>query len=143
MKVTELRKIIREEVRSAIKEELSEVLKEAVDIASTPATVKENKLFKDLKPTFSPKKTQPNFKTGNSTIDEMLRQTATSSTGDDLKQVIGGSGPSVTSTVGHQMMKESQGPQPGIDISKLDFVNKAKAVLDAAYTKDNSRVGVQ
>lgn len=142
MKVSELRKIIREEVRSAIKEELSEVLSEAVNIASTPVALKENKPFKNLKPTFAPKKAEPSFKTGNSTIDEMLKQTAKQSTGEELKQVMGASGPSVASTVGHQMMRESQGPQPGLDISKLDFVNKAKAVLDAAYSKDNKKVGI-
>lgn len=142
MKVSELRKIIREEVKSAIKEELSEVLKEAVSIASTPVTETESKPFKNLKPTFSAKKPEPKFKTGNSTLDEMLRQTATTATGEELKQVMGANGPSVASTVGHQMMRESQGPQPGLDISKLDFVNKAKAVLDAAYQKDQSKVGV-
>jgi hypothetical protein len=29
---------------------------------------------------------------------------------------------------------------PGIDISKLDFVSKAKQVLDASYTKDKVRI---
>jgi len=33
------------------------------------------------------------------------------------------------------------GPQPGLDISKLDFVSKAKSVLDASYQKDKSRLG--
>jgi hypothetical protein len=30
---------------------------------------------------------------------------------------------------------------PGIDISKLDFVGKAKEVLDASYAKDKVRLG--
>jgi len=31
------------------------------------------------------------------------------------------------------------GAQPGIDISKLDFVKKAKSVLDASYAKDKQK----
>ena len=31
------------------------------------------------------------------------------------------------------------GAQPGLDISKLDFVQKAKSVLDASYSKDKNR----
>jgi hypothetical protein len=33
------------------------------------------------------------------------------------------------------------GNQPGIDISKLDFVGKAKSILDAANKKDKARLG--
>ena len=33
-------------------------------------------------------------------------------------------------------LTENSGPMPGIDISKLDFVSKAKAVLDKSYEKD-------
>ena len=36
-------------------------------------------------------------------------------------------------------MTESTGPLPGLDISKLPFVNKAKQVLDAAYAKDKKK----
>ena len=38
-------------------------------------------------------------------------------------------------------MTENSGPMPGIDISKLDFVSKAKQVLDAAVQKDKKRSG--
>lgn len=38
-------------------------------------------------------------------------------------------------------MTENKGPMPGIDISKLDFVSKAKAVLDKSYEKDKNRLG--
>ena len=41
----------------------------------------------------------------------------------------------------NQMSRSVQGPQVGIDISQLDFVNKAKSVLDASYKKDKARVG--
>ena len=48
----------------------------------------------------------------------------------------------IASSMGAQMgMTENAGPMPGIDISKLDFVNKAKSVLDASYKKDKARVG--
>jgi len=33
-------------------------------------------------------------------------------------------------------LTENSGPMPGIDISKLDFVSKAKSILDKSYEKD-------
>jgi hypothetical protein len=40
---------------------------------------------------------------------------------------------------GNMGMTESAGPMPGLDISKLDFVKKAKSVLDASHQKDKAR----
>jgi hypothetical protein len=40
------------------------------------------------------------------------------------------------------MTRENKGPMPGIDISKLDFVGKAKSILDASNKKDKNRVGI-
>jgi len=39
-------------------------------------------------------------------------------------------------------MTENAGPMPGIDISKLDFVGKAKQVLDASNKKDKQKAGL-
>ena len=40
----------------------------------------------------------------------------------------------------NQMAKENQGPAPGLDISKLDFVKKAKSVLDLANKKSSNQL---
>lgn len=136
MKLEQLRKIIREEVRAAVKEELQEVMTEAVKIASAPkqATYRE-----------VPKNQPKRWSTGKSaSLDEMLQSTRNQMTGEDYNNMINNSGPAkpnFASGMAQSMgMTENKGPMPGIDISKLDFVKNAKAVLDKAYEKDNGRI---
>lgn len=134
MKLDQLRKIIREEVRAAVKEELQEVMNEAVKYASTP-----NKM--QQVPKGQPKK----WSVGKSaTLDEMLRATRENMTGEDAKNIMGyqpPTAPSMASSMATQMgMTQPSGPMPGIDISKLDFVSKAKSVLDASYAKDRTKI---
>jgi len=135
MKLDQLRKIIREEVRAAVKEELQEVMNEAVKAASTP-----QQSYTQV-PKGQPKK----WSVGKSaTLDEMLSATRSEMSGQDYSNIVGGAGvqkPNFASTMATQMSIENQGPMPGIDISKLDFVSKAKNVLDAANKKDKQRVG--
>ena len=138
MKLEVLRKLIREEVRAAVKEELQEMLTEAVKIASTPETKKPTNVYQPVK------KGQPKrWSVGKSaTLDEMLQHTAATMSGEDAKNFSQGGvkKPNFASSMGAQMgMTENAGPMPGIDISKLDFVNKAKSVLDASYKKDKAR----
>ena len=142
MKLDQLRKIIREEVRSAVKDELQEMLNEAVKAASTPST-QEYKAVKqkDLKRTWSTGRMNP----GTVPLEEMLNMTRESMTGDDYKNVVNADSsmvkkPNFASSMASNMgMTENTGPMPGIDISKLDFVKNAKAVLDKSYEKDKSR----
>lgn len=154
MKISQLRNIIQEEVRKAIREELADILTEAVEIASRPKEVKEldykwstpAKKQVSEKQEFTPKwnpieKKAPTFNTGNKMLDEMLGQTAKTAPTSDLR-AMSNPGNNMASSMAHQMVAENQGPQPGIDISKLGFVNKAKAVLDASYEKDASRHGL-
>ena len=150
MKLDTLRKVIREEVKAAIKEELQDMLTEAVKVASTPATPNVQKfneykpvVQKDLKQTWSTGK----INTGTVPLEEMLNQTADEMTSDDFKQIVNAQAPNpgtaATTTLANQMgLTENSGPMPGIDISKLDFVSKAKSVLDAAYKKDKNRLPV-
>tara|TARA_R110000822_G_scaffold159395_5_gene299029 strand:- start:921 stop:1355 length:435 start_codon:yes stop_codon:yes gene_type:complete len=144
MKLDQLRKIIREEVRSAVKDELQEMLNEAVKAASAPSTqaykaVKQ----KDLKRTWSTGKMNP----GTVPLEEMLNQTRSEMTGQDFRNVVGADSsmvkkPNFASNVATSMgLTESSGPLPGIDISKLDFVGKAKAIYDKSIEKDKSRLG--
>ena len=138
MKLDQLRKIIREEVRAAVKEELQEVMNEAVKIASTPT--------KQVSNTFTPvPKGQPKkwSKGTSATLDEMLNQTARSMSSDEARNF--GSGqtpkPNFASSMGKQMgMTENTGPMPGLDITKLDFVKKAKDVLDLANKKSSGQL---
>ena len=144
MKLDQLRQIIREEVRSAVKDELADVLTEAVAIASkpqqtyAPAPVKQ----KDLSRTWSTGK----MNTATVPLEDMLSSTANSMTSDEYRNITGASGPSMggvpkmaTSMASQMGMTESTGPLPGLDLSKLPFVNKAKQVLDAAYEKDKQK----
>ena len=144
MKLDQLRKIIREEVRAAVKEELQEVMNEAVKVASTPQpqVQKFNEYKpvkqKDIKRTWSTGK----MNTGTVPLEEMLNQTRASMTSEEFKNITGAappSAPNMASSMATQM--NMTGPAPGLDISKLPFVNKAKEVLDAAYAKDKARLG--
>jgi hypothetical protein len=142
MKLDQLRKIIREEVRSAVKDELQEMLNEAVKSASAPST-QEYKAVKqkDLKRTWSTGRMNP----GTVPLEEMLNMTQKEMTGDDYRNVVNANSslvkkPNFASGMAQSMgMTENTGPMPGIDISKLDFVSKAKAVLDKSYEKDRNR----
>jgi hypothetical protein len=145
MKVDVLRKLIREEVRAAIKEELSEVLTEAVKIASAPVKETKSNDFKpvtqkDIKRTWSTGK----MNSGTVPLEEMLQQTAQQMTSEDAKHIAGAgqvTKPNFASSMASQMgMTESSGPMPGIDISQLDFVKKAKAVLDLSNEKDQNKI---
>jgi hypothetical protein len=128
MKLDQLRKIIREEVRAAVKEELQEVMNEAVKYASAPTKMQEV-------PKGQPKK----WSVGKSaTLDEMLNVTRAEMTGQEYNDIVGGSGvqkPNFASMMSNQMVRENNGPMPGIDISKLDFVGKAKAIFDKSIEK--------
>ena len=148
MKLDTLRKVIREEVRAAVKEELQDMLTEAVKVASTPTTpnVQNTSQYKpvvqkDLSKTLSTGK----INKGTIPLEEMLNQTAGEMTRDDFKQINGSTGSPVNTTTSNSLanqmgLTENAGPLPGIDISKLDFVGKAKSILDAANKKDKNRI---
>ena len=136
MKLDQLRKIIREEVRAAFKEELQEVLTEAVKIASAPKkTFYTNNTIKDVA-TPTPSKVKPN--TGRNSIDEMINMTKASMTSTEYNNITGAQPPSTSAKMASQLGMQPSS-MPGIDISKLDFVGKAKKVLDASYDKDKLR----
>ena len=132
MKLDQLRKVIREEVRAAVKEELQDVMNEAVKYASTPNKMQEV-------PKGQPKK----WSTGKAaTLDEMLQDTRATMTGRDMKNISGNTGvekPNFASMMSNQMVREHSGPAPGLDLSQIPGLNKAKSILDAAYAKDQNR----
>jgi len=160
MKIDQLRQIIREEVRAAVKEELQDMLTEAVKIASTPTKMQpapqpgtsdwsagkkptKQELAEMIGLKTPPKQTNIEF-TANSSINNILKQTQQSMTNEDYKQVFAGNSdmvqkPNYASAMASQM--GMTGGQVGIDISKLDFVSKAKSVLDLSEKKDKQRLG--
>ncbi len=152
MKLDQLRKIIREEVRAAVKEELQDILNEAVKVASTPGdgmtavpkgqkkkwSVGKSATLDEMLGNQKPKTTNIKF-SNNKNIQSMLEQTRQSMTNEDYQQVYAGDSsmvkkPNFASSVANNM--GMGGNQPGLDISQLDFVKKAKSVLDASYAKD-------
>lgn len=142
MKLDQLRKIIREEVRSAVKEELQDILNEAVKHASTP-NVQKTAEHRQVQATVPPPSSiNPVAKKGS--IEQMLEMTKNSMTNEEYKNVFTGTSdmitgmPNMASTMMNQM-NAGAGRQPGIDISNLDFVNKAKAVLDASNKKSDKQ----
>ena len=152
MKLDQLRKIIREEVRAAVKEELQEVLNEAVKVASTPSnqmkavpkgqskkwSVGKSATLDEMLGNTKPKQTNIKF-SNDKNIQSMLEMTRKSMSSDDYQQVYAGDSsmvkkPNFASSMANNI--GMGGNQPGIDISQLDFVKKAKSVLDASYAKD-------
>ena len=138
MKLNQLRKIIREEVKAAVKEELQDMLNEAVKVASLPDKRIKNKT--SYKPTTSTSK--------SNSIDQLMEQTKASMTNTDYKQVFNGTSdmvqkPNFAAMMANNMgMTESSTPQVGLDISKLDFVNKASKVYNASVEKDKAKYGL-
>jgi hypothetical protein len=154
MKLEELRKVIREEVEKAFKDQLREVLIEAVSIASTPASsiTTENRQSSYAAPQkaepFRPaaelfKPTPKPFKPTGNPIEDMLQMTKATMTSADAAAMMGEGVhmPNMASTVAHQMSMGG-GNQPGLDLSQLPFIGKAKAVLEAANQKDKQRKGL-
>ena len=142
MKVEILRKLIREEVRAAVKEDLQDIMNEAVKIASQPVTEKSSVTVTPyVKVEAKPEK----VKVGQDPIMSMLEQTRKSMTNEDYRTIINMDSSAVTGSpmAGNVMNQMSrQGAMPGLDISQLGFVNKAKDVLAASNKKDLERKGL-
>ena len=163
MKLDQLRKIIREEVRAAIKEELQEVLTEAVKVASTPNSPKYSPAPEPGTSNWSsakkpskqelaemiglppvPKSTNLDFSNTPAGLQEMLNMTKSQMTGTDYNNIVnnaGASKPSLATTQAANMgMTSVEAMQGSLDLSKLDFVQKAKDVLDLANKKSSRQL---
>jgi len=136
MKVELLRKLIREEVKAAMKEQLQEIMNEAVKAASEPSKPQKQVAVER-------KKSAPVTK---GSIDEMLQMTKTSMTSEDYRSIgnfDSGQVPrnNMAGSIASQM-NINAGNQPGIDLSTIPGLSKAKQVLDAAYEKDAQKAGI-
>jgi len=160
MKLDQLRKIIREEVRAAVKEELQEVMNEAVKVASTPTGLQpapqagetswsapKKPSRQDLAemmglPDMKPKATNLKY---DDPIQEMLNQTKSNMSAEEYKNVMNFDSsmvqkPNFASSMANQMGMTSPENMPGLDISQLSFVKKAKKVLDLANEKSSNKL---
>jgi len=145
MKLDQLRKIIREEVKAAVKEELQEVMTEAVRIASTPTT-EESVISQQYRQPLS-KPVEKHKQTSNTPVMEMLEETRAAMTNEEYKNIYTGNSdmvqkPSFASSIAYNMGINESGPEPGIDLSNLDFLKKAGSIYKAAVQKDKEKYGV-
>lgn len=159
MKLDQLKGIIREEVQSAVRQELKEIIVEAVEIASRPSDKPVEKVQEQVTSTPQqnidrkqlaeliglkepPKQINIKFSENNK-LDEMLQQTRQEMSGGDYKNIISATSdmvakPNFANTMASQM--GMTGAQPGLDISSLDFVSKAKKVYDKAVEKSKNKL---
>jgi hypothetical protein len=138
MKADAFKRLIKEAVREVLREELAGTLNEA-PAKQTPKVTK----YEAYKPPVS----KPRVSTGDPIMD-LLEETKASMIGDpnaghyqDMSQFVSapGLGENEFRPV---MMEESFTPsEPGLDITKFDFVNKAAAVFKASQEKDKQRFG--
>lgn len=133
MKANQLKNIIKEAVKEAVREEIKELLNEAVANASSPTSK-----------TVAQPVQKKSIKSGDP-IMEMLNMTKQSMTREDFKNVLGSNiqpgMESVNFNTNSMPISAPAGPQPGLDISKLDFVGKAAAVYNKSVEKDKFKVG--
>lgn len=137
MKISEFKKVIKEEVKKAIAEELSRMEKEQ----QLEEQVQPRQEAQPTPPQFTPK----NVNTfGVNPLASMLEQTRGSMSGDDYKNIINMDSsmvqkPNFASRGANQMGMTSPENLPGLDLSQLGFVKNAKAVLDLANEKSKNK----
>jgi len=114
-------------------------MNEAVKAASTPT------------PTAAPVKTiqvEEQTPTSTNPIMEMLEQTKASMSPEEYKNIYAGTSdmvqkPNFATSMANQMgMTHSNSKAPGLDISKLDFIQKAGSVYSRSVEKDKQKHGV-
>jgi hypothetical protein len=132
MKLDVFKKLIKEAVREAVREELAVVLSEGVIPAKTQ--VQQVTKYENYKPVVS----RP-VPTGDPIMD-MLNETRASMTQEEYRDMASMTsdmvGPSMNPLQGFR-----QGPEPGLDLSTLDFVKNAGAIYKASVAKDKERFG--
>jgi hypothetical protein len=138
MKLDLLKKLIKEAVKEAVREELAIVLSEDAKPASKTPTVQHVTKYAEHRPVVA----KP-IPTGNPIMD-LMNETKHSMTQGEYQNLISATSDMVQAPgLGMNPITENfrQGPEPGLDISQFDFVNKAAAVYNASMEKDKQRFG--
>ena len=135
MKVSQLKNLIKEAVKEAIQEELGNMQTEAAPVQE----VKE--ATPPPPPPSAPKKT------GNAMLDA-INETKHSMTTEQYRSMINANS-SMVSAPGLGMQSTAPnlgstpaGPQPGIDLSQLDFAKKAGAIFKKSNELDKAKHGL-
>ena len=132
MKLDVFKKLIKEAVREAVREELAVVLSEGVAPAKTQ--VQQVTKYENYKPVVS----RP-VPTGDPIMD-MLNETRASMTQEEYRDMSSMTSDMVGTSM-NPLQGFRQGPEPGIDLSTLDFVKNAGAIYKASVAKDKERFG--
>jgi len=132
MKLDVFKKLIKEAVREAVREELAIVLSE--DRVPVKTQVQQVTKYENYRPVVA----KP-IPTGDPIMD-MLNETRASMTQEEYRDMS-----SMTSDMVNPSMNPfqsfNQGPEPGLDLSTLDFVKNAGAIYKASVAKDKERFG--
>ena len=136
MKLDLLKKLIREAVKEAVREELETILSE--DAKPTQAPKQTVTKYAEYKPTVA----RP-VPTGNP-IADLMNETKYSMTQGEYRNIVSATSDMVQAPgLGMQSVVDTYrpGPEPGLDISQFDFINKAASVYKASVEKDKQRFG--
>lgn len=129
MKLELFKKLIKEAVREVLKEELATFLVEQKQV-NTPQVTK----YERYTPT--PSKIRS---TGDPIMD-MLNETRASMTQEEYRDMSSMTSDMVGENI-NPLQHFRQGPEPGIDLSTLDFVKNAGAIYRASVEKDRQKFG--
>ena len=136
MKLDLLKKLIKEAVKEAVREELETVLSE--DIVPKKPQVQQVTKYENYKPYV------PAPKTGDP-IADLLSETKAEMIGGDYRTAFTATSDMVSAPgLGMNpiaMENNFARPEPGLDISQFDFINKAASVYKASVEKDKARFG--
>ena len=137
MKTELFKKLIKEAVREVLREELAGVQTQAPNKQVSQIT----KYEAYTPPVQKPSKYVP---TGDP-IADLLNETKAEMVGGDYTTAYSGISDMVSAPglgANQVLMEDSFArPEPGLDISQFDFVNKAAAVFKASQEKDKQRFG--
>lgn len=133
MKVSQFKSLIKEAVKEAVREVLSEQ-----ETTPIPAPVQEHVNYRPQPSIIEEDIADP--------IQAMINETKSRMTPEEYKDVLNMTSmnaPNFTmQSNASSMGVPSSGPEPGIDISNLDFIKKASSVLKAAEQKDRQKYGL-
>ena len=137
MKTEVFKKLIKEAVREVLREELADVLTES-SVKQTPKVIN---YAPYNPPAHKPSKYIP---TGDP-IADLLNETKAEMVSGDYTTAYSGISDMVSAPglgANPVLIENSFArPEPGLDISQFDFVNKAAAVFKASQEKDKQRFG--
>ena len=129
MKVSQLKTLIKEAVKEAIQEELGSM--------QQAAPVQEVK-----KATPPPPAPAAPTKTGNSLLDA-INETKHSMTTEEYRTMVNANSSMVQAPgLGMQPQGMPSGPQPGLDLSQLDFTKNAGAIFKKSNELDKAKHGL-